>query len=66
MQSLKSCPIEYSHPEEATVLAGIGPKTVQRLIEDLKAHCERTGWEMPERGECCVLGYGSEGGNLFH
>ena len=50
--SLRKNPVTFVHPEEAITLEGIGPKIVERLVSALKAHCESTGEEMPERSEC--------------
>ncbi|KAH8808111.1 crossover junction endonuclease MUS81 [Xylogone sp. PMI_703] len=46
--SLKSCPIVFSHPSEAQQLHGFGPKLCERLTAKLKGHCEENGLPMPE------------------
>jgi crossover junction endonuclease MUS81 len=47
--SLKSCPLPFTHPSEAQQLTGFGPKLCDRLTEKLKAHCDEHGLPMPER-----------------
>lgn len=46
--SLKSCPLVFSHPSEAQQLHGFGPKLCERLTAKLKEHCEQNGLPMPE------------------
>lgn len=47
--SLRKCPVTYVHPEQTITLVGIGPGIVKRLEASLKAHCESTGQQMPQR-----------------
>ncbi|KAJ9239213.1 hypothetical protein DTO169E5_4503 [Paecilomyces variotii] len=46
--SMKACPLVFSHPSEAQQLNGLGPKLCERLTEKLKAYCEDNGLPMPE------------------
>ncbi|KAI9831560.1 MAG: hypothetical protein M1819_004790 [Sarea resinae] len=46
--SMKACPLTFSHPSEAQQLHGVGPKLCERLAEKLKAHCAENGLPMPE------------------
>ncbi|KAI9800485.1 MAG: hypothetical protein M1825_004033 [Sarcosagium campestre] len=46
--SMKACPLRFSHPSEAGQLHGLGPKICDRLTEKLKAHCASNGLPMPE------------------
>lgn len=46
--SLKSCPLPFSHPSEAQQLHGFGPKLCDRLTDKLKQHCEENDLPMPE------------------
>lgn len=46
--SMKACPLTFSHPSEAQQLHGLGPKLCDRLTERLKAHCADNGLPMPE------------------
>ena len=46
--SLKSCPLPFTHPSEAQQLTGFGPKLCSRLTDKLKAYCEEHGLPMPE------------------
>lgn len=46
--SLKSCPLPFSHPSEAQQLHGLGPKLCDRLTDKLKEHCRINGLPMPE------------------
>jgi crossover junction endonuclease MUS81 len=48
--SLKACPITFSHPSELQQLKGFGPKLCDRLTEKMKSHCEANGLPMPKRG----------------
>ncbi|KIW83793.1 hypothetical protein Z517_03039 [Fonsecaea pedrosoi CBS 271.37] len=48
-QSIKACPLAFSHPSEAQQLNGLGPKLCDRLTEKLKQHCERNGLVMPSK-----------------
>jgi len=47
--SLKACPITFSHPSELQQLRGFGPKLCERLTELLKKHCEANCLPMPKR-----------------
>ncbi|TAQ84241.1 hypothetical protein B7494_g7435 [Chlorociboria aeruginascens] len=51
--SLKACPISFSHPSEAQQLTGFGPKLCTRLTDKMKQYCEENGLPMPAmpRGE---------------
>ncbi|KAM5429422.1 Crossover junction endonuclease mus81 [Microsporum canis] len=46
--SLKACPLEFSHPSEAQQLTGLGPRMCDRLTEKLKEYCQEHGLPMPE------------------
>jgi crossover junction endonuclease MUS81 len=46
--SLKSCPLPFSHPSETQQLTGFGPKLCDRLTTKLKEYCEEHGLSMPE------------------
>ncbi|KIY03470.1 uncharacterized protein Z520_00161 [Fonsecaea multimorphosa CBS 102226] len=48
-QSIKACPLTFSHPSEAQQLNGLGPKLCDRLTEKLKQHCEQNGLPMPKK-----------------
>ena len=48
-ESMKACPLTFSHPSEAQQLDGIGPKICDRLTEKLKAHCEANGLPSPKK-----------------
>ena len=50
-ESMKACPLTFSHPSEAIQLDGIGPKICDRLTEKLKAHCEANGLPAPKRAK---------------
>ncbi|KAL2057584.1 hypothetical protein ABVK25_001968 [Lepraria finkii] len=47
--SMKACPLTFSHPSEAQQLDGIGPKICDRLTEKLKEHCEANGFPAPKK-----------------
>lgn len=47
--SMKACPLTFSHPSEAQQLDGIGPKICDRLTEKLKEHCEANGLPPPKK-----------------
>ncbi|GAA5905022.1 hypothetical protein JCM6882_002420 [Rhodosporidiobolus microsporus] len=49
VNSLRACPITFSHPDETVQLNGIGPKIVAYLTKKLQEKCEREGLEMPNR-----------------
>ncbi|KAI9757926.1 MAG: K(+)/H(+) antiporter [Chaenotheca gracillima] len=46
--SIKACPIAFSHPSEAQQLHGLGPKICDRLTEKLKTYCSENGLPFPE------------------
>ncbi|EGC43701.1 crossover junction endonuclease mus81 [Histoplasma capsulatum var. duboisii H88] len=46
--SMKVCPIPFSHPSEAQQLHGFGPKLCDRLTAKLIVHCEQNGLPIPE------------------
>ena len=48
-ESMKACPLIFSHPSEAQQLDGIGPKICDRLTEKLKEHCEANGLPSPKK-----------------
>ncbi|BGO91146.1 hypothetical protein NBRC10512_005760 [Rhodotorula toruloides] len=47
--ALKSCPLPFTHPDDALQLVGVGPKIVQYLVGKVKAKCEKEGLPMPDR-----------------
>ncbi|RYP93467.1 hypothetical protein DL770_000351 [Monosporascus sp. CRB-9-2] len=47
--SLKACPITFTHPSQLQQLKGFGPKLTERLTEKMKKHCEENGLPMPKR-----------------
>lgn len=47
--SMKACPLTFSHPSEAQQLDGIGPKICDILTEKLKEHCEANGLPAPKK-----------------
>jgi crossover junction endonuclease MUS81 len=46
--SLKACPLTFTHPSELKQLTGFGDKLCIRLTEKLEEHCEATGEPMPQ------------------
>lgn len=46
--SLKACPIPFTHPSEAKQLKNFGDKLCSRLTDKLKAYCEEQGKPMPQ------------------
>ncbi|EHK99341.1 putative Crossover junction endonuclease MUS81 [Glarea lozoyensis 74030] len=46
--SLKACPLTFTHPSEAKQLTGFGDKLCSRLTEKLKEYCDEIGEPMPE------------------
>jgi crossover junction endonuclease MUS81 len=46
--SLKSCPLPFTHPSEAQQLTGFGPKLCSRLTDKLKEYCTEHDLPMPE------------------
>lgn len=47
--SMKACPLTFSHPSEARQLHGLGEKLCDRLTAKMKTHCEENGLPMPKR-----------------
>lgn len=47
--SMKACPLTFSHPSEAQQLDGIGPKIVSTLTDKLIEHCEANGLPAPKK-----------------
>ncbi|MCJ1286958.1 Crossover junction endonuclease mus81 [Xylographa opegraphella] len=46
-ESMKACPIVWTHPNEAQALRGLGPKVCARLTDRLREHCTDNGLPMP-------------------
>lgn len=46
--SLKACPITFTHPSQLQQLWGFGPGLCGRLTDALKKHCEANGLPMPK------------------
>ncbi|MCJ1386291.1 Crossover junction endonuclease mus81 [Xylographa soralifera] len=46
-ESMKACPIVFTHPNEAQALNGLGPKLCERLTDRLREHCTDNGLPMP-------------------
>ncbi|OJD16747.1 hypothetical protein AJ78_03126 [Emergomyces pasteurianus Ep9510] len=46
--SMKACPLAFTHPSEAQQLHGFGPKLCDRLTAKLNAYCEENGLPLPE------------------
>ncbi|KAL8295212.1 hypothetical protein RB600_000948 [Gaeumannomyces tritici] len=46
--SLKACPITFTHPSQLQQLRGFGPGLCGRLTDALKKHCETNGLPMPK------------------
>ncbi|MCJ1392054.1 Crossover junction endonuclease mus81 [Xylographa bjoerkii] len=46
-ESMKACPIVFTHPNEAQALHGLGPKLCARLTDRLREHCTDNGLPMP-------------------
>ncbi|MCJ1292875.1 Crossover junction endonuclease mus81 [Xylographa carneopallida] len=46
-ESMKACPIAFTHPNEAQALNGLGPKLCERLADRLREHCTDNGLPMP-------------------
>jgi crossover junction endonuclease MUS81 len=47
--SMKACPIAFSHPSEAISLAGLGPKLCERLTTSYEDHCRENGLPLPQK-----------------
>lgn len=47
--SMKACPLTFSHPSDAQQLDGIGPKICDILTDKLKEHCEANGLPAPKK-----------------
>jgi len=53
-ESMKACPLTFSHPSEAQQLHGLGPKLCERLTEELTKHCAANGLPLPKKcNRCC-------------
>ncbi|ROT39811.1 crossover junction endonuclease MUS81 [Sodiomyces alkalinus F11] len=48
-ESLKACPITFTHPQQLRQLRGFGDKLCARLTDQMKKHCEQNGLAMPRR-----------------
>jgi crossover junction endonuclease MUS81 len=48
-ESMKACPLTFSHPSEAIQLHGIGPQLCVRLTAELEAHCRANGLPLPKK-----------------
>ena len=46
-----ACPLTFSHPSEAQQLRGLGSKLCDRLLDELKKHCEKNGLPLPKKCE---------------
>ncbi|MCJ1402557.1 Crossover junction endonuclease mus81 [Xylographa trunciseda] len=46
-ESMKACPIVFTHPNEAQALHGLGPKLCAKLTDRLREHCTDNGLPMP-------------------
>lgn len=46
--SLKACPMVFEHPSQLQQLKGFGPKLCDRLVDQLKKHCQEHNLPMPE------------------
>jgi len=46
--SLKACPLPFTHPSEAKQLTNFGDKLCQRLTDKMKEYCEENGLQMPQ------------------
>ncbi|KAK8049030.1 Crossover junction endonuclease mus81 [Apiospora phragmitis] len=47
--SLKACPMAFTHPCQLQALKGFGPKLCDRLTQKLQEHCEANGLPMPQK-----------------
>ncbi|KAK6843445.1 hypothetical protein PG987_004305 [Apiospora arundinis] len=47
--SLKACPMAFTHPCQLQALKGFGPKLCDRLTQKLQEHCETNGLPMPQK-----------------
>ncbi|KIX03078.1 uncharacterized protein Z518_06628 [Rhinocladiella mackenziei CBS 650.93] len=48
-ESIKACPLRFSHPSEAQQLNGLGPKLCDRLTKKMRQFCEENGLDMPSK-----------------
>ena len=48
-ESMKACPLTFSHPSEAQQLHGLGPKLCDRLTDELTKHCAANGLPPPKK-----------------
>ncbi|GAA5940091.1 Mus81p [Sporobolomyces koalae] len=48
--SLKSCPITFTHPDQALQLDGVGPKVVAHIKRQLEKQCQARGIPVPDLG----------------
>ncbi|KAL2756860.1 hypothetical protein ACRALDRAFT_2101931 [Sodiomyces alcalophilus JCM 7366] len=48
-ESLKACPITFTHPQQLRQLRGFGDKLCARLTDQMKKHCEQNGLPMPKK-----------------
>ncbi|KAH0558634.1 hypothetical protein GP486_004716 [Trichoglossum hirsutum] len=46
--SMRACPLPFSHPSESQQLSGLGPKLCERLTERMRKHCADNGIPMPD------------------
>lgn len=46
---MKACTLTFTHPAQAEVLVGIGPKNVKMLTTKLEEHCATNGLPMPKK-----------------
>lgn len=66
--SLKACPLAFTHPCQLQALKGFGPKLCDRLTQKLQEHCEAKGLPMPQKkrrapGPGQAAGNGDDGGD---
>ncbi|CZR61915.1 related to Crossover junction endonuclease MUS81 [Phialocephala subalpina] len=47
--SLKACPMKFTHPSEVEVLQGFGPKLVARLVKKMEDFCDTNGLPKPKK-----------------
>ncbi|KAK8095494.1 hypothetical protein PG999_013516 [Apiospora kogelbergensis] len=47
--SLKACPVAFTHPCQLNALKGFGPKLCDRLTQKLQEHCDANGLPMPQK-----------------
>ncbi|TDZ65892.1 Crossover junction endonuclease MUS81 [Colletotrichum trifolii] len=61
-ESLKACPITFTHPRQLVQLKGFGDKLSSRLTDKLKEHCEANGLPMPKNPRLSKADRASLGG----